>query len=142
LPPPPPTGRKEKILKELDRSKLRTGQILRIDKLYFPADKTTFTPDSYEVLDEIFEFLANNPDVRVEIGGHTNTIPEHDYCDRLSTARAKAVVDYLINKGIDSTRLTYKGYGKRFPLIKNDKYNPEARKKNQRVEIKILSMDG
>ncbi|RMG77012.1 MAG: OmpA family protein [Bacteroidetes bacterium] len=149
-PPPPPTPNPEpvvsekppKILQDLDRKNLKTGQTIRLEKLYFAMDESTFTPDSYEVLDELYEFLKDNQDVRVEIGGHTNTIPDTDYCDRLSTARAKAVVDYLISKGIDSSRLEYKGYGKRQPIIRNDKYNLEARKKNQRVEIRILSMDG
>jgi outer membrane protein OmpA-like peptidoglycan-associated protein len=54
----------------------------------------------------------------------------------LSTARAKAVADYLAAKGIDSKRLVYKGYGKRLPLVPNT--SAEGRKTNQRVEIKIL----
>jgi len=143
LKPLPPTNQnKPKILKSLERNRLRKGQTIRIDKLYFEADKATFTPDSYAVLDEIYYFLSANKDVMVEIGGHTNTIPEQDYCDRLSKARAKGVVDYLVAKGIDAKRLAYKGYGKRKPIIRNDKYSQAARKKNQRVEIKILGFEG
>ncbi len=141
-PLPPANQNKPKILKSLDRSHLRKGQTIRIDKLYFEADKATFTADSYAVLDEIYYFLEANKDVMVEIGGHTNTIPEQDYCDRLSKARAKGVVDYLVAKGIDSKRLAYKGYGKRKPIIRNDKFSLGARKKNQRVEIKILGFEG
>lgn len=61
-----------------------------------------------------------NPNVIVEIGGHTNGIPSHEYCDRLSTERAKAIVDYLSNKGIARKRLQYKGYGKRNPVDTNN----------------------
>ncbi|MGB1121726.1 MAG: OmpA family protein, partial [Saprospiraceae bacterium] len=58
-------------------------------------------------------------------------------CDRLSTSRAKAVVNYLTNKGIAPSRLSYKGYGKRKPITTNE--TKAGRAKNQRVEIKITS---
>lgn len=140
--PTQPEPQKEKILADLDRTKIRQGQTIRIEKLYFPMDKSTFTEESFDVLTEIFDFLSSNNDVVVEIGGHTNTIPEHTYCDDLSTRRAKAVVDYLILKGIDRSRLEFKGYGKRQPIVRNDRYNMDARRKNQRVEIKILGFNG
>lgn len=92
--------------------------------------------ENYAILNEVYAFLKKNPKVVIEIGGHTNTIPPHEYCDRLSTLRAKSVAEYIINQGIDPSRVTYKGYGKRKPLI--DSRSLEARKKNQRVEIKIL----
>jgi outer membrane protein OmpA-like peptidoglycan-associated protein len=91
-------------------------------------------------LNEIYTFLASNPDVVVEIGGHTNGIPPDDYCDRLSTARAKAVAEHLVSKGIPKDRLQYKGYGKRQPVATNK--SDYGRKQNQRVEIKILSFNG
>ena len=133
-------SKKEKILKELDKDKIREGQTIRIDKLYFKADSSSITEQSYPVLDEIYEFLVENPSVVVEIGGHTNGIPSPEYCDKLSTERAKAVADYLILKGIDSSRLKYKGYGKRKPIDTNR--TAAGRKRNQRVEIKILSLNG
>ena len=136
---PEPT--KPKVLKDLDRTRMREGETIRIDKLFFPPDKTAPTEDSYEVLDEVYTFLAINKDMVVEIGGHTNTTPAHEYCDDLSTKRAKAVVDYLIRKGIASSRLQYKGYGKRKPLV-YDKNSKANRLKNQRVEIKVLSFNG
>jgi outer membrane protein OmpA-like peptidoglycan-associated protein len=133
-------SKKEKILKELDKDKIREGQTIRIDKLYFKADSSSITEQSYPVLDEIYEFLVENPSVVVEIGGHTNGIPSPEYCDKLSTERAKAVADYLILKGIDPERLKYKGYGKRQPIDTNR--TAAGRKRNQRVEIKILSLNG
>ncbi len=133
-------SKKEKILKELDKDKIREGQTIRIDQLYFKADSSSITEESYPVLDEIYEFLVANPKVVVEIGGHTNGIPSPEYCDKLSTERAKAVADYLIKKGIDPQRLKYKGYGKRMPIDTNR--TAAGRKRNQRVEIKILSLNG
>ncbi len=129
------------ILKELENpAKLIKGQTIRMDQLYFPADSATITKSSVPVLNEVYDFLQSNPKVAVEIGGHTNGTPSHEYCDKLSTERAKAIVDYLVSKGIARKRLEYKGYGKRNPVDTNK--TAVGRKKNQRVEIKILSVTG
>lgn len=66
---------KEKFIPELEISQLTVGQTLRINELNFEADSSRITPSNYEVLQEVFTFLANHENVRVEIGGHTNTIP-------------------------------------------------------------------
>ena len=139
--PETPTPAPPKILKDLDRSNLRKGQTIKIDKLFFAANESGITTESHDVLDEIYQFMKGNEDVVVEIGGHTNTIPEHDFCDRLSTERAQAVVNYLVEKGVPEHQLEAKGYGKRKPLF-YDKFDKAARKKNQRVEIKILEING
>ncbi len=128
----------KKIMKELDESNVVVGQILEIKSLYFKADSTDITPQSKPVLDEIYDFLNKNKNIVVEIGGHTNNIPLDDYCDRLSTERAKSVAEYLFQKGIDTGRITYKGYGKRKPIASNK--TSAGRKKNQRVEMKILGI--
>ncbi|MBK9733528.1 MAG: OmpA family protein, partial [Saprospiraceae bacterium] len=64
--------------------------------------------------------------------------PPHEYCDQLSTARAKKVAEFLYNRGISKSRVTFKGYGKREPLT--DSTSAQGRQKNQRVEIKIMSI--
>lgn len=128
----------EKILNALDRNTIKTGQKIKIDNLYFAADSTRIKSDSYSVLNEVYQFLKTNKDVSIEIGGHTNIKPPHDFCDDLSERRAKEVADYLIKKGISPSRIQHKGYGKRQPII-NSK-SSFASKKNQRVEIKILSI--
>jgi len=125
-------------LKVLDAATLAVGQTLRVEELYFAADSTDVKPESNKVLDEVFSFLSNNDNIVIEIGGHTNGLPEHEYCDRLSTARAKSVADYLYSKGIPNNRIAYKGYGKRQPVATNS--TVEGRRKNQRVEIKILEI--
>ncbi len=121
-------------------SEMREGQTISIDKLYFEADSSRITSLSAPVLDEVYRFLAKNSKMVVEIGGHTNGRPDHSYADKLSTARAKSVAEYLIRKGIDPKRVQFKGYGKREPIASNS--TADGRKKNQRVEIKILSFDG
>ncbi len=127
---------KSKIIPELDKNNIKEGQTIRINKLYFKADSIKIEPESHEVLMELYDFLVANPNVKVEIGGHSNTIPPHVYCDKISTARAKSVSDYLIDKGVKPDRLIYKGYGKRKALTKST--TKWGRQRNQRVEIKIL----
>lgn len=130
---------KPKILPELDIAKISVGQTLQLDNLFFEADSSTITDRSYEVLEEVYEFMDDHGKVVIEIGGHTNNIPPDEYCDRLSTARAKAVADFLYEKGIEEDRISYKGYGKRNPIASNN--SASGRRKNQRVEIKILRVD-
>ena len=129
---------KPKLMPDLDIAKIKVGQTLQLNKLYFEADSSTITDVSYEVLDEVYEFMSQNNSVFIEIGGHTNNIPPDDYCDRLSTARAKAVADFLYDLGITEDRIAFKGYGKRNPIASNN--SASGRRKNQRVEIKILRL--
>ncbi|MEO6692178.1 MAG: OmpA family protein, partial [Saprospiraceae bacterium] len=127
-----------KVIPELDRTKLIVGQTLRINQLYFTADSSVVSNDSYSVLNEIYEFLKSNKEIIVEIGGHTNGIPPHEYCDKLSSARAKNVANYLYEKGIPVSQINFRGYGKRNPIASNETQN--GRIMNQRVELKILEI--
>lgn len=131
---------KTKILTELNRKQLKEGQTIEIKNLFFKEDSSAINVNSYEVLDELHDFLLKNSDVIIEIGGHTNNVPSHEYCNQLSTQRAKVVAQYLIKKGIAADKIQFKGYGKRMPIADNK--TPSGRKKNQRVEIKILSLNG
>lgn len=125
-------------LKVLEAEELNVGQVLRIEQLQFPADSTHIEPSSFAVLDGITQFLNENERIVIEIGGHTNGLPDHAYCDRLSTARARSVAEYLYDKGIPQNRVTFRGYGKRLPIATNQSI--EGRRKNQRVEVKIMQM--
>jgi len=128
----------EETILGLDRKKLKKNQKIGIEQLYFDADTSSIDVNSYEVLNEIYDFLNLNDDIKVEIGGHTNNVPNHDYCDKLSTDRAQAVANYLIGKGLGKNRISYKGYGKRKPKVPNT--NEDNKRKNQRVEIRIISI--
>ncbi len=149
--PPPPKKPDPKVqnipeeeqvdeILEVNKKDLKQGQVLRIEKLYFKADSSKIGRNSYVELDKIYSFLRSNPKISIEIGGHTNSNCETEFCNELSEKRAQAVAYYLIGKGISSDRLKYKGYGKAKPLATNA--TPSGRKRNQRVEIKILSLDG
>jgi outer membrane protein OmpA-like peptidoglycan-associated protein len=128
----------KRILPELTAGVLRNGQTIKIQKLNFEADSSNITDSSLPVLNELYQFLDENPFIVIEIGGHTNGLPEHDFCDKLSSARAKSVAQYLVDKGLNPKRVVYKGYGKRKPIATNQ--TSEGRKKNQRVEVKILRL--
>jgi outer membrane protein OmpA-like peptidoglycan-associated protein len=129
---------KPKIMEELDRKNMKKGQVFKIKNLYFDTDQSDLDNRSNIVLDEIYYFLKSNPDISVEIGGHTNGLCQEDFCDQLSEQRAKVVAQYLVRKGISANRLEFKGYGKR-QTIASDR-TAFGRQKNQRVEIKITNI--
>ncbi len=137
--PDPPT-KSNKIIEELSIDKVKEGQSIRIEKLDFLADDYTILENMHPVLDEIYSFLKENDNVIIEIGGHTNRRPSVQYCDWLSQNRAWSVRKYLLLKGIDKERISYKGYGKSQPIDTTN--TPQGEKRNQRVEIKILSLGG
>ena len=117
--------------------------MIRVDHLYFQADSASLSEDSsYTALDEIFQFLRENGDMMIEVGGHTSggagrLVINTRYSLDLSRARAKAVAQYLVRKGISAQRIQFKGYGPNKPVATNA--TAAGRKLNQRVEIKILS---
>ena len=117
---------------------LKKGQKFKVENLYFMADSTSFTFTSNKTLSDLANFLIQNKNIKVEIGGHTNGLPAHEFCDRLSLERAKSVYLFLISKGVSGKMLDFKGYGKREPVDDNSTENGRA--KNQRVEIKIIEI--
>ncbi|MEL7021432.1 MAG: OmpA family protein, partial [Bacteroidota bacterium] len=130
---------KKKLLQALQAGRLRAGQVLQLKNLNFPADSTQMTAESLPILDEVREFLLDNPSITLEVGGHTNSTPPDDYCDNLSTARAKNVAAYILEgTEIVPERITYVGYGKRKPIATNK--TEDGRRRNQRVEIKVLTL--
>ena len=83
--------------------------------------------------------LKTNSHLALEIGVHTNSLPPDDFCDKLSTKRAKSVVYYLNRSGISIDRMSYRGYGKRKPI--GDNNTKDGQRKNQRVEFIITDLD-
>ena len=129
---------KQKILPQLSLSKLRSGQVVQMQMLQFDADSTNLNEQAEPILDEVYEFLKDNPGVVIRIEGHTNNVPPDEFCDKLSTARAKSVAEYIVQRGVAGERVYYRGYGKRQPMYSN--LTAEGRRQNQRVEIKILNI--
>lgn len=118
---------------------IKVGDVFKYETINFEKKSADLLDDSTQSLNEIFDFLAQNPDFIIEIGGHTNLQGGYSYSEELSQQRAESVMRYLIQKGIDKERMSAKGYGKEHPVVKDEK-NFQDRRKNQRVEIKILSI--
>ena len=129
----------KKNIPELTAGRIRNGQAIRVEQLQFDIDSINIKASFKPILDEVFDFLTDNPSIVVEVGGHTNGLCQDEFCIKLSTARAKSVAEYLINRGIDAKRVLFKGYGRTVPIATNS--TPEGRQKNQRVEIKIVRMN-
>lgn len=89
------------------------------------------------ILDNLYDIVSRCPDMTLEIGGHTDDVGTEATNVALSERRAAAVVDYLVAKGVDASRLKPKGYGEAVPMVPND--SDENRARNRRIEFKVLN---
>jgi outer membrane protein OmpA-like peptidoglycan-associated protein len=120
-----------------DVLKMDQGQTTFVlEGITFETAKATILPSSEDILMKAYNTLRTNPNIKVEISGHTDNVGAAALNMRLSQARATSVRDWLVKKGIDPTRLTAKGYGKTQPMVPND--SEENKAKNRRIEFKIL----
>lgn len=101
--------------------------------ILFDTNKSDIKPVFYPELDAVVTVLNKNTDLKVEIQGHTDNVGKAAYNMKLSENRASAVMGYLVQKGIDSNRLSAKGLGLTRPIASND--TPEGRARNRRVEL-------
>ncbi len=127
------------IEEDLENLKKEVGEKYTLKNVYFVANASFIQAKSHLDLDKFAFYLKQNKNLSIEVGGHTNGLCDDAYCNQLSNKRAKAVVDYLIRKGISAERLTYKGYGKTQNIA--DNHTDLGRKLNQRVEITIVKVD-
>jgi len=109
------------------------GKSLILQGVKFESGKATLLPESRVILDHVAESLVANPAVAVEVGGHTDNRGPRAANLRLSQARAIAVRDYLVSKGVASARVTAKGYGPDKPVVSNR--TSAGRAANRRVEL-------
>ena len=112
------------------------GEAIVLQNLYFAVDKTDVLPSSQAALDELYTFLAENPDVRIRIVGHTDNTASEQYNLKLSKGRAQAVAQQMIIRGIDPSRLETEGKGMSEPVADNS--TSEGRQQNRRVEFIVL----
>ena len=123
-PPPPPPAPKRIILRGVN----------------FDFNKSNIKSEFVPILDEAAQTLKDNPNVKVQIVGYTDSIGSDAYNLRLSERRAQAVKQYLVSKGIAAGRLGTEGRGKQDPIApntKDGKDNPEGRAMNRRAELKV-----
>ncbi|MDI3316001.1 MAG: OmpA family protein [Mycobacterium sp.] len=112
-------------------------KVVRLDGVTFEFNKTRLRPDAQTILKWVVDIMKKYPDMNVEIAGYTDSIGSDAYNLKLSQRRAEAVRDYLVSQGIESSRVTPKGYGKADPVASNA--TAEGRERNRRVELHILN---
>ncbi len=130
-------GYKE-IQKEVKLSKLKEGAKIMLNNLYFDQRRSSIRRESGPELLRLVNLMRQNPSIVVEIGGHTDNILDFTENLKLSDARARSVIDYLVAIGITSNRLMAKGYGSAMPVGNNS--TQEGRKQNNRMEFTILRL--
>lgn len=111
---------------------MQDGKII-VTGIRFDIGKATLRPESMGPINEILYVLKNNPDLKFSVEGHTDSDGNEATNQKLSEDRAKAVMDKLIELGIDKSRLAYKGFGQSKPVAENT--TPEGKAQNRRVEF-------
>ena len=124
------------IVRNYALTPIEVGSTVNLENVLFDRGNATMLPGSYETLDEVVAFLQENPDVEIEVAGHTDNQGRADLNLALSKERASAVKQYLVDQGIAANRVTEQGYGGTRPLVSNA--IEEERSKNRRVEFTIL----
>jgi outer membrane protein OmpA-like peptidoglycan-associated protein len=127
-PAPPPVSVPAVLKKKID-------ELLMGTTMMFQINSATLLPDGKAVLNGVAAILQENPTAAFEVGGHIDNVGPEQANQVLSEQRAKAVVDYLISKGIVADRLTPKGYGASRPITENS--TDEGRQQNRRIEFSI-----
>lgn len=111
----------------------KVGESIVLEGIEFTTGSAQILPSSEETLQKVYQTLKFNPSIEVEIQGHTDNVGSQELNQKLSLERAQSVKNYLVEKGIDSARMTTKGYGEAKPIASND--TPEGRQKNRRIDF-------
>lgn len=107
-----------------------------LKNILFETNRAVLLPSSYPELDAFANYLVKNPQVFIEIGGHTDNTGSEEQNKILSEKRANTVADYLITKGVELNRVSFKGYGSTKPIANNS--TDEGKKQNRRVEFTVI----
>jgi outer membrane protein OmpA-like peptidoglycan-associated protein len=119
--------------------KLEKEEVIVLRGINFASGQAVIPPSEYPVLDQVVQVLKANEKVRVEIGGHTDSVGSETYNQGLSERRAQSVRNYLIQRGIAASRLEARGYGEYQPVASNG--TREGRSQNRRIEFRVLSVE-
>ncbi|AHM59849.1 peptidoglycan-associated lipoprotein [Flammeovirgaceae bacterium 311] len=138
---PAATAEPQEISRNIELNRLQTGFTSVLRNIYFDFNQATFQKASYDELNKLERMLNENPDLVMEISGHTDNVGSKAYNKQLSLRRAQAVVDYVVQKGISKSRVSARGYGAERPIASNDD-EKEGRMLNRRVEFKIIRKGG
>jgi len=129
------TAEYQEIIKNVDLNKAQVGAKIVLRNIFFDFDKATLRPESNIEIERLRKVLIEYPTMKIELSGHTDNKGSSDYNKKLSQSRAKAVLDYLVKKGISPDRMTFAGYGFDSPMAPND--SDAGRQLNRRTEFEI-----
>jgi OmpA-OmpF porin, OOP family len=115
---------------------IRTDSLIILKNIVFEFNKSELLPQSYAEINKLYQLMTSNPSIRIKLEGHTDNIGGYDFNMKLSLKRVEAVVTYLIQQGIDPSRIEFAGYSYLQPIGSNE--NEEDRKSNRRVAFKII----
>lgn len=115
---------------------IKKGTKVVLNNIFFESGRAELKPISYVELNKASDLLKDNKTMVIEVGGHTDNVGSAELNMKLSQARAKAVMDYMVLAGIDASRLRSKGYGETQPIAPND--SKEGKAKNRRTEFEIV----
>ena len=133
-----PSG-KGKISKNMVLNAIEKNAVFVLNNIFFDYDKYSLREESNKELENVLGLMKEYPQMEIELSGHTDGKGTDAYNDKLSTNRAKAVVDWLVAHGVSAKRLSSKGYGAKKPIATND--TDEGRQMNRRVEMKIKKVE-
>lgn len=123
---------------------IEIGKEIVLKNIYYDLDKWDIREDAAEELDNLVELLQDNPEIKIELGSHTDSRSSDDYNMTLSQRRAESAVNYIVSQGIDASRITAKGYGETDLLNEcaNDvPCTEEQHQENRRTEFKVIEYD-
>lgn len=129
------SSRYHEIVKNVALQPLEVGSHVALRNIFFDFNRSNLRKESAPELQKVIDLLKQYPTITIEIAGYTDNKGSNAYNTRLSGARAKSVVTYLIAHGISAKRLTSKGYGAANPIATNT--TDEGRQLNRRTEFKI-----
>jgi outer membrane protein OmpA-like peptidoglycan-associated protein len=116
---------------------IEAGASVVLKNIFFGKNETKLQPESEAELNKIVSLLNENPNMKVQISGHTDNVGKKEANQLLSLNRAKSVVNYLVGKGINANKLLPKGFGDAKPVASND--TEEGKTLNRRTEINVVS---
>ncbi len=123
--------------KNIPLQPIETNATVVLKNIFFDVNKFELKPESEAELDEVVRLMNDNPTLKIQINGHTDSVGKAADNMILSENRAKAVVNYLVSKNINPTRLSSKGFGPTQPIAPNK--TEEGRALNRRTEMKVTS---
>ncbi len=124
------------VNKDINIKPIDTGSVITLQNIFFDFGKSIVKPNSYPELDRIVKLMEENPNIIVEVSGHTCNVGTYNFNKKLSEDRARAICKYIYDKNIDRFRLIYIGHSYDFPKDSNE--TEEGRQKNRRADLKII----